>query len=153
MASIARRPHESRQSSLTCAILPNRRRAASPASAGSIPRAISASISSSRWWRISASIELSKADDRTEPRSRRRTEVIDIGTSLRVLQNAGDGGRDPLPACRLLRQLLASGLGEPVVLGPPVVVRVAPRRLDPPLLLEPVQRRVERPLVDLEDIL
>ena len=38
MASIARRPHESRQSSLTCAILPNRRRAASPASAGSIRR-------------------------------------------------------------------------------------------------------------------
>ena len=48
---------------------------------------------------------------------------------------------------------LRPGLGQPVELRAPVVVRVAPRRLDPALLLEPVERRVEGPLIDLEDIL
>src|SRR6266487_5710892 len=69
------------------------------------------------------------------------------GILLRRVENARDGFREPLPARPLGFQLTASGLCEPVILRPLVVLRQPPLGLYPTLLLETVKRGIERAVV------
>src|SRR5690606_35874631 len=57
------------------------------------------------------------------------------------------------PLLGLRSQRAASGGGELVVLGPPVLVGGAPLAVDPPLLLEPLERGVERSLAHPQRLL
>src|SRR6185437_8004412 len=76
-------------------------------------------------------------------RCSRRAPLSDVEYEL-------DGVHVPPPAVRLGADRAPARRGEPVVLGPAVVLARPPFALDPALLLEPLQRRIERTLIDVE---
>src|SRR5664279_2210545 len=59
-------------------------------------------------------------------------------------QRRGDRDRYAAPVFRLFAQLPLAGLGEPVIFGSPVVLRLPPSRREPAGLLHAVERREER---------
>src|SRR5579871_3046456 len=66
------------------------------------------------------------------------------------LEHQSNGGRQPLPLCRLGLQLLTPQRRQRVILRPPVILRSPPFRFDPPAIFKTVQRRIQRALADLQ---
>ena len=73
----------------------------------------------------------------THMRKLPRRQMPELTTSV-------DWVNQPLPPARLFQQLFAAGGTQPVISGPPVVIRRAPERYDPASIFEPVQRGIER---------
>src|SRR5215212_9403857 len=130
--------------SLTWSIPPNCIRAARLASSGLSPSAAFASTTISRYESNSSAKSRSTRSLRRRLRrrlfSRGRSGIV---TTLGGLERARDGHGNPPPVLRLGVELAPPGLGEPVVLGPTVVLRLAPGGLQPAGLLHPVQGREE----------
>src|SRR5882762_6639289 len=74
-------------------------------------------------------------------------------STLSRLQNLSYGPREPLPVRSLQLQLFPAASGKPVILGLPVIVRIAPLCVDPASLLQPVQCRIQRALLYLQHVL
>src|SRR5919205_36702 len=130
--------------SLTCSIPPSSISAARRACSGPSPAATLASTSSSRY--ASSSSARSRSTRSRSSRLRRRLSsrgTSGIVNNLSGLEGARDGHRNPPPVLGLGVELAPPGLGEPVVLGAAVVLRLAPGRLQPARLLHPVQGREE----------
>src|SRR6266545_4410929 len=161
-------PRASRDSSTSCVIGPNSRRAASRAASVVIPRARFSSTRCSRCSRISSPSSRSAASPRTSARSRIRTMSASRILSPPVRQsptavtatpwplygsdNQRDGGGEPFPRRGFPVELFAAGPGELVVLRPPVLIRHAPLGFDPALVLEALQRGIQRALLHQQHV-
>src|SRR4051812_23675894 len=74
------------------------------------------------------------------------------GPPLRRPHHQRDRGREPLPRCGFLFELLTPGASQRVVLRAALLLGDAPLRADPPLMLEPLQRRIQGPLLHQQDV-
>src|SRR5688500_6217975 len=150
------RPRASRTSSLNLSTPPNRNTARRRASSGLIPACKFFFVSISRWKASSSSSSRSTASLCASARRRffqRFVQVIGTVSGSGGAQDQIDHLDVAAPLLGLGAQRAASGGGELVVLGPPVLVRGAPHAVDPPLLLEPLQGRVERTLAHQQRLL
>src|SRR6185436_7770643 len=113
-----------------------------------MPAAMYSSMRRATWFRSSSSSSCAtRAGWKRERRRRRSTAIQRMGPPwLRRLHHQGDRRGQALPLGGLLLQGAASGPGERVVLGPPIVLALTPLGLDPAVLLELVQGRIERAL-------
>jgi hypothetical protein len=75
-----------------------------------------------------------------------------MDTLLNGFEDLCNGGRQGFPGVLLGRELLASALGQLVVLGAAIVVGSAPARFDPAAALEAVEGRIKRTLLDAENL-
>src|SRR5688572_17475714 len=69
-----------------------------------------------------------------------------------VIDDEGNRCGEPLPLMGLFFKSAAPFACERVVLGAPVLLRIAPFGHDPRLLLEFMESRIERPLPHLQDV-
>lgn len=99
--------------------------------------------------RISASMSKSSWRLWNSPRPARRSLRQMFISLLCRLHHPPDGQAHVLPPEVLDLDLLAYGLREPVVLGLPTILGLAPFRFDPPLVLQAIERRIERALPTL----
>src|ERR1700679_3727297 len=67
-------------------------------------------------------------------------------------ERTADGGRESVPVVRLFAQTPAARGGEFVKLGPAIVLRSTPLRLQQPLTHQPKQPRIESTLLDQQRI-
>src|SRR5690349_14941466 len=112
--------------------LPRRRRAASRASAGVMPRATFSAVSISRY---DSSSRARSRSQRVRASQRRSSTVSVLGRPQHLVDRADE----PLPAAGLVFELLPPGGCEAVVARLAVVLGRAPERRDPAAVLEPVQ--------------
>src|SRR5262249_50859461 len=129
---------------------PSSSRARRCASSRARPALIRSSARCSSCARSSSSRSCSQSRRRRSARQvnqlRRNTSSL-LRPSRECRRHRGD---QTLPALGLLAQPLASSRGEPVVLGPTVVLGGSPLARDQALALQAIERGIERPLFDLE---
>src|SRR5260370_33450029 len=65
-------------------------------------------------------------------------------------ENAGDKRRHAVPLLSLGVELTAASRGQPIELGPTIVIRFAPLTGNQALVFKPVERWVQRYLLDLQ---
>src|SRR5687768_5205024 len=111
-----------------------------------MPAATRRSTRRSRWNASSSSTSRSMGGRRKGIRKTRRTSRG--GHGARGAQRLADRARVPLPRRGLGAELLTPRAAQLVVLGPAVVLRVAPLTGEPAFLLEAVQGGVQRPFLD-----
>src|SRR5262245_39580965 len=107
-----------------------------------MPRSRLSRVSRSRWSRMSSS---------RESRARRRRIMTSLLLRGRA-EDPPDGRGQRVPLARLDRELLPALRGQPVELGPPVVLGGAVIEVDPATLDQAVEGRVQRSLLHQQDV-
>src|SRR6202167_2397823 len=100
------------------------------------------------WKRSSLSSSCSTVARRKRERRRMR-KSLSMDTLLNGSEDLCNGCRQGFPGVLLDRELLASALGQLVVLGAAIVVGSTPARFDPAAALEPVKRGGEKAQLSL----